>query len=100
MKTRFEKIPDIFYRIYREQFHQWAREFTKRGVFAAIVFNDPPGVPLRIGEDGNPVWRGAWFEAGVEKTHVGEYFVIRPRTERDEDLVARHAHEMAPHWLS
>ena len=100
MKTRLENIPEAFYRVYRPQFHQWAREFRKRGPYAAIPFDWLPGENVIRDESGKPIWRGAWFEAGVERTVFGENFVIKPRTEQDVEAVMRHAHALAPHLLN
>lgn len=99
MLTVFEKIPEIFVQRYEPQFEQWAREFSKRGNYAAIVFDRMPGRPVLLGPDGKPMWKGAWFEAEVDRSHPQEVkVVIKPRTAHDEEMVDRHCREIAP-WM-
>lgn len=99
MITVFEKIPEIFVQRYEPQFEMWAREFQKRGNYAAIVFDRTPGQPVLLGADGKPVWRGAWFEADVDRSRPEHIrVVIKPRTGHDEELVERHCRELAP-WM-
>lgn len=99
MITVFEKIPDIFVQRYDAQFAQWAREFRTRGHYAAIVFDRMPGQGVVLGPDGEPVWRGAWFEAEVDRSRPdGVRVVIKPRTEHDVEMVERHCREIGP-WM-
>jgi hypothetical protein len=101
MLTVFERIPDPFVQMYNSQFEQWAREFRKRGNYAAIVFDRVPGKPVLLGQDGKPVWKGAWFEAEVDRTLPQQVkVVIKPRTGHDEEMVERHCREMAPFRLN
>lgn len=101
MITVFEKIPDLFVEMYDAQFAQWAREFRTRGTYAAIVFDRPPGAPVLLGPDGQPMWKGAWFEAEVDRSMPQNVrVVIKPRTQHDEEMIDRHCREMAPHRLN
>lgn len=101
MITVFERIPDLFVELYDEQFKQWAREFRKRGTYAAIVFNRVPGTPVLLGADGEPVWKGAWLEAEVDRAQPQlPRVVIRPRTDHDAEMIERHCREMRPHVLN
>lgn len=101
MITTFERIPEIFIELYDAQFQLWAREFKTRGPYAAIVFNRPPGTPMQMDEDGQPVWHGAWLHATVDRTLIGgPRVVIGPRTEHDRDMIERHCREMMPHVLN
>lgn len=96
MITVFEKIPDLFVEMYDAQFAQWAREFRRRGQFAAIVFDTPPGGVRLLGPDGQPVWKGAWFEAEVDRADPENMrVVIKPRTPHDEEMIERHCREMS-----
>jgi len=97
--TVFERIPDLFVAMYDRQFSIWAREYQRRGNTAAIVFNLPPGHRAVLGPDGEPVWKGAWLAAEVDRSQGVPRVVIRPRTEHDEEMIARHCREMAPHVL-
>lgn len=99
MLTVFEKIPDLFVELYDAQFQLWAREFRARGRKCAIVFNPAPGSAPVFDEEGRLVAVGAWLEAQVE-TGLGEpRIVIKPASEHDAEMIARHCHEMAPHVL-
>lgn len=101
MLTVFEGIPDLFVALYDEQFQLWAREYRKRGAYAAIVFDRPRGTPVILGVDGEPVWHGAWLEAAVDRSQPQlPRVVIRPRTEHDAEMIERHCLEMAPHVLN
>ena len=101
MITVFEKIPDLFVEMYDAQFAQWAREFQKRGQFAAIVFDRPPGAVPLLGPDGQPIWKGAWFAAEVDRSNQQNIrVVIKPRTPHDEEMVDRHCREMSKFRLN
>lgn len=96
MLTVFDQIPDAFVELYDAQFRTWAREFRRRGKRCAIVFHVKPGsVPILDGE-GRRVVRGVWLEAQVEG---GGRMVIRPATEHDAEMIARHVREMQGAWL-
>lgn len=100
MITVFEHIPDFFVEMYDTQFRQWAREFQKRGHYAAIVFNRPPGTRPILGPDGEPIWRGCWLEAEIDTSNVQNVrVVIKPRTDHDRDMIEKHCKEMHPHFL-
>lgn len=100
MITVFEKIPDLFIEMYDDQFKTWAHEFQKRGPYAAIVFNRVPGRPVILGADGEPVWKGAWLEADVDRSQPQMVrVVIKPRTEHDAEMIEKHCREMRPHVL-
>jgi hypothetical protein len=101
MMTVFQDLPDLFIEMYDEQFKIWAREFKKRGQYAAIVFNRVPGRPAILGPDGEPVWKGAWLEAEVDHSMPQvPRVVIKPRTEHDAEMILRHCVEMRPHVLN
>lgn len=101
MLTVFEKIPDLFVEVYDHQFQTWAREFRKRGARCAIVFNPVPGVAPRRDEEGRLVAAGAWLTADVDASGGGREprIVIRPATEHDAEMIARHVRAMSPHVL-
>ena len=100
MLTVFERIPDLFVELYDEQFGMWAREYRRRGRYAAIVFNRVPGQGVVLGLDGKPVWRGCWLEAELEAGRGGERrMVIKPRTDHDAEMIERHCREMSRHVL-
>ena len=101
MITIFERIPELFVSMYDEQFAMWAREFRKRGQFAAIVFNRPAGTPMLLDADGLPIWKGAWLSAEIDHSSPQmPRVVIKPRTEHDEEMILRHCVEMRPHVLN
>lgn len=101
MLTVFDRVPELFIELYDAQFAQWAREFRKRGQYAAIVFDLPPGVPAILGPDGDPIWRGCWLAAEVDRSQPQvPRVVIRPRTEHDAEMIERHCREMRPHRLN
>lgn len=100
MTTVFEKIPDLFVEIYDHQFQVWAREFRRRGSRCAIVFNPVPGVAPMRDEEGRLVAAGAWLTAEVDGSGArGPRVVIRPATEWDAEMIARHVRAMTPHVL-
>lgn len=113
MITVFEKIPDFFVEMYDAQFRQWARELRKRGYYQAIPLYIPPDKPVRYRDDGFPetlneegewVARGAWLEAHYDAGNMAgsgqePRMVIRPRTDQDAELIARHCREMARYRL-
>lgn len=94
MITVFEKIPDQFVQMYDRQFQAWAAEFKKRGRKCAIVFNRPPGAPPILDEEGRVVAAGCWLDAQVEITGGEPHVTIRPASEHDEEMIARHCREM------
>lgn len=97
--TVFEKIPDLFVELYDQQFQTWAREFRARGRRCAIVFNLAPGEMPKFDGEGRMVAVGCWLEAQIE-AGIGEpRIVIRPASEHDEEMIARHTRAMAPHVL-
>jgi hypothetical protein len=100
MITVFERIPDFFVELYDEQFQVWSRELRKRGYECAIVFDLPDGVAPLLNENGQPMWRGCWLRARIERRPGGFFrMIIRPRTEEDEELIRRHCSEMRPFVL-
>jgi hypothetical protein len=100
MITIFEKIPDLFVEVYDSQFATWAREFRRRGTRCAIVFHPVPGEAPKFDGEGRLIAAGAWMDAQVDLS-VPERprIVIRPATEHDEEMIARHTRAMSPHWL-
>lgn len=101
MLTVFEKIPEAFVHAYDFQFQTWAREFRKRGAKCAIVFDQKPGAPVILDGDGRAVAKGAWLVAEVDRSKPAEpRMVIKPSSEHDEDMIARHAREMQGVWFS
>lgn len=94
MIVDFEGVPGVFVEVYREAFAVWGREFQKRGRRCAIVFNPVPGVPTVLGPDGQPVQRGAWLEAEVERAGLGIRVIIRPASDHDAEMILRHVREM------
>jgi hypothetical protein len=99
MITVFERIPDLFVQIYDPQFRVWAAEFARRGPKCAIVFDRPPGVPALLDEEGRVVAAGCWLEAEVDRSRSDVRVVIRPASEHDAEMIARHCREMLPHVL-
>lgn len=91
MITVFEKIPDLFVQIYDAQFQVWAREFRRRGNKCAVVFRRRPGAAALLDCEGRVIEAGAWLQAHVEGPGR---VVIRPATEQDAELIARHVREM------
>lgn len=89
--TVFERIPDLFVELYDFQFRVWARDFRKRGPRQAILFQRPPGAPLELDEEARVIQHGAWLVAEPQGDGVMK---IRPATEQDAELIARHCHEM------
>lgn len=101
MITVFEKIPDLFVQHYDSSFQVWAREFRTRGPKCAIPFDRKPGVPVILGPDGKPPWKGAWLVAEVDRSEPQRpRVVIRPADDFSEQLIEQHTREMAGHWLS
>lgn len=101
MITVFEKIPDLFVQHYDSSFQVWAREFRTRGRRCAIPFDRAPGVPVILGPDGKPSWKGAWLVAEVDRTEPQRpRVVIKPADEAAAEAIERHTREMAGHWLS
>jgi hypothetical protein len=100
MITVFERIPDFFVQLYDEQFQQWAREFRTRGQYQAIVFEPVPGRIALLDMHGQPVWKGCWLEAEVDRSQPQTpRVVIKPRTDHDAEMIERHVKEMMPHRL-
>lgn len=99
MITVFERIPDFFVELYDAQFQIWAREFRKRGHDCAIVFERPSGAPRLLNPNGEPMWRGCWLKARLERLGGKTRIIIRPRTAADEELIHRHCSEMRPFVL-
>jgi hypothetical protein len=96
MITVFERIPDLFVQLYDGAFQMWAREFRARGNRCAVPFARRPGAPVLLDAEGREIVAGAWLEA----EHMADgRMVIRPASERDEELIARHVREMRPHVL-
>jgi len=99
MVTDFERVPGFFVELYRDQFEMWAREFKVRGRRVAIVFNPPPGSTPVFDGEGRMVAAGCWLEAQVEITAGQPRVVIKPATDLDEEMIARHCAEMRRHVL-
>lgn len=95
MITAFERIPDLFVQLYDQQFQVWAREFRKRGPKCAIEFQRPRGKPVLLDAGGRPIQAGAWLVAEVDRANPDlPKVIIRPASEQDEELIARHCREM------
>lgn len=100
MLTVFEKIPDLFVEIYDPQLKTWAAEFRTRGPKCAIVFNPAPGAKPLFDGEGRMVAAGAWLAAEVDRSQPqNPRVIIRPATEHDEEMIARHCRELRPHVL-
>lgn len=99
MITVFEKIPDLFVEVYDPQFQTWAREYRRRGARCAIVFNPVPGVAPALDGEGRVVAAGAWLTAEVDGGGARPRMVIRPATEHDAEMIARHVRALSPHVL-
>lgn len=89
MITVFEKIPDVFVEAYDYQFRVWAAEFRARGARCAIVFGRRAGEAALLDAGGRVVMRGCWLQAEVDRGRV----VIRPASEHDAEMIARHVRE-------
>lgn len=101
MLTVFEKIPEPFVHAYDHQFQAWAREYRTRGAKCAIVFDRKPGAAVLLDGEGRPVARGAWLVAQIDRSRPAEpRMVIRPSSEHDADMIARHTREMQDVWFS
>lgn len=101
MLTVFENIPDLFVAHYDGSFQVWAREFKKRGARCAIPFDRVPGIPVILGHDGQPVWKGAWLVAEPDTSDPSRpRMVIKPEDEFAAHLIEKHTREMARHWVS
>lgn len=99
MITVFERIPDLFVELYDRQFKIWAAEFKRRGRKCAIVFDCPPGGQPKLDHEGRIVAVGCWLEAEVDQSRSNVRVVIRPASEHDAEMIARHCREMSPHVL-
>lgn len=99
MVTVFERIPEIFIEIYDAQFQTWSREYQTRGTRCAIVFNPTPGAQPIYDEGGRIVAAGAWLTAELDLSASRRRIIIRPATEHDEEMIARHVRAMKPHVL-
>lgn len=100
METVFRRIPGLFVELYRPQFEIWAREFRARGKKCAIVFERLPGAPAVLDEAGRPVQAGAWLEAEIDGSNpAAPRMVVKPASEHDAELIARHCSEMTGHVL-
>lgn len=100
MITVFERIPDLFVELYDFQFQTWAREFRTRGKRCAIEFQRVPGQAVLLGPDGKPAQVGCWLEAEVDRSRPQEpRVVIKPATEHDEEMIAKHCRAMRGHVL-
>ena len=101
MLTIFERIPDLFVQHYDSSFQVWAREFRRRGHECAIPFDREPGVPVILGPDGKPSWKGAWLVAEVDRSEPQRpRIVIKPKDDAAAAALDRHTRRMAPHWIS
>lgn len=96
MLTVFERIPDLFVEVYDRQFATWAAEFRRRGNRQALVFKRRPGEAVLLDSEGREIERGCWLEATVES--AGR-IVIRPASEHDEEMIARHVRELRGYVL-
>lgn len=100
MVTVFEKIPDLFVELYDQSFQTWAREFRVRGPECAIRFIPVPGEIAILGPDGKPAWKGCWLTAEVDRERPqNPRVIIRPKTEHDAEMIAKHCAAMRPHVL-
>jgi hypothetical protein len=100
MITVFERIPPIFVELYDAQFRIWAAEFQKRGRKCAIVFNPAPGAKPVFDSEGRIVAMGCWMEADVDlSVPQSPRVVVRPASEHDEEMIARHCRAMKSHVL-
>lgn len=100
MITDFERIPGLFVELYRTQFETWAREVKTRGLRCAIVFNPAPGAKPLFDGEGRIVAAGAWLQAEIDRSRPQEpKIIIRPATEHDEEMIARHVRTMSAHVL-
>lgn len=100
MITVFERIPDLFVSLYDAQFQTWAREFRARGRKCAIVFNPAPGAKPIFDGEGRIVAAGCWLEAEVDRSRPQTpRVIIRPASEHDEEMIAKHVRAMSPHVL-
>lgn len=100
MVTVFERIPDLFVKLYDAQFQNWAREFKTRGQRCCVVFDRVPGKPVLLDQEGRPVKAGVWLTAEVDRSKPQEIrVVIRPADDFAEELIARHTRDMAAHQL-
>jgi hypothetical protein len=100
MITEFERIPGLFVELYRRQFEIWAREFRKRGKRCAIVFNPAPGAAPLFDGEGRIIAAGCWLEADIDRSQPQmPRVIIRPASEHDEEMIARHVKTMSRHVL-
>jgi len=96
VRAVFEDVPVGFVEHYDEQFRTWGREIAKRGRRCAIPFDVGPGEKPPRDAEGNVIWRGAWFEAELDWSDANApRLVVRPADEATQDLIERHAAEIA-----
>lgn len=85
----FEKIPEMFIRVYQAELMDWAR---RREQLLEIDLWDPPGATvLSAGYQGKVMLRVDAFSHPVTKAMK---FVIKPNTEEDERRIRNHCQEL------
>lgn len=95
MITVFERIPDLFVELYDPQFKTWAAEFRMRGPKCAIVFTPVPGSAPVFDGEGRIVAAGCWLLAEMDRSQPQmPRVVIRPATNHDEEMIAKHCRAM------
>lgn len=99
VETVFEKLRPqtarLFHEMYRDQFTVWGREFQRRGIKAAIQFRQRKGTPVLFDANGDPIQKGAWLRARVEREGERMRVVIEPDTEHDVEKIEKHVREMS-----
>ena len=94
--AEFEKIPELFLRIYQTELLDWARRLGEKGNLLTIRLWNRPGATV-VSSDYQPevTLRCDLLMAPATKHHK---MLIQPHTERDAMIVAKHC-EVLPNIL-
>ena len=88
----FHHIPDFFIERYLEEINAWAANYRKIGNEKTIVLKEGQFADVSPAEDQGPVLLGVKLIAEYER--VRDRMNIRPKTERDKDIIRNHCRKM------
>jgi hypothetical protein len=95
VRAEFERIPEYFVQRYGLELREWGRNLTRIGFIKTIVLREGTLSDLSTDEEQGAVLLGVKLRGRIERLNGDDIlWLVRPDTEQDERLIAKHVEKM------